>query len=419
MLELTFLIGFGCIVLLLGTRARPIMAALLVAYVARAGAAVISEYVYRLPSGRADARVFSRHAADLADLPLGIFLTVFDPTNTFNSYGWFVALCYRVVGTVELIPVLINVLFGTLVVFFIYKASRIVWGAKVAVRITWVAALFPSFIHYSAVLLREVWIVLPFTIGAYFLVRYLYLGNRPGDAIGAVVFTALSALFHGAMIAGVFGLLIYFAYRSVRIFLWEEQVSVGELAAIALLIVVALPLTTYWAGVGMQLSSVGDLQALAEPEEFYETVERRTESATRGGAAYPEALTIRGPADMTVKLPPRVVYFLFSPFPWDIRTVRHIIGVADAVFYLLLFYAMYTRWPELRRRKVLMLCFMIVPLVLAFSLGTSNFGTGIRHRAKIFSVFLVMAGGLLWMKRRPPRAERTVKRDALSVTSGT
>lgn len=398
MIEFASALLFFAVVVLLATRARPILYALLGAYILRLGAAIVNVYIYRLPGGRSDARGFESTGWDFANLPWDLYLAAFDPTSAYPAYGWFVALPYRLVGRVELVPHLVNVLLGTLIVFFVYKAVRVAWGQSTAVYTAWVAAVFPSFVHYSAVLLREVWIILPLTVGVYFFVRYLYQGRHPEDAIGAAGFIALSAVFHGAMAVGLLGLLGYFVWRGVRLLGWARQISLLEVFTIGFLAFVALPLALYWTGDDIYLSSVGAVQELVEPDRFVEQAADAGGRRLHGEAAYPAFLDMETGGDLATTLLPRVVYLLYSPFPWDISGMNHLLGFVDAAFYLVITYAIYVNWPVLRRKKVLALLLILVPLILAFAIGTSNFGTGIRHRAKLFSLLLIFSGGI-WAGR--------------------
>ena len=47
---------------------------------------------------------------------------------------------------------------------------------------------------------------------------------------------------------------------------------------------------------------------------------------------------INSPVEVVYKVPVRAVYFLFSPFPWDIKKFSHIIGAIDGLAYLILVY---------------------------------------------------------------------------------
>jgi hypothetical protein len=66
-------------------------------------------------------------------------------------------------------------------------------------------------------------------------------------------------------------------------------------------------------------------------------------------------------------------------------------------------------WRSVKQnRSALVLLIVMLALYLLFSLGVSNFGTAIRHRAKMSPLLLVIAAGLPVL-RRQARAEYRLK----------
>ena len=85
---------------------------------------------------------------------------------------------------------------------------------------------------------------------------------------------------------------------------------------------------------------------------FHQTINikkllRRTQMSTRGTAAWPKWTIANQPSELIYKTPVRAVYFLFSPFPWNLKSTNHLIGMLDAFLYMYLFYLI------LKNRKVI------------------------------------------------------------------
>ena len=103
-------------------------------------------------------------------------------------------------------------------------------------------------------------------------------------------------------------------------------------------------------------------------------------------------LIINSPAELFYKGPLKTIYFLFSPFPWDIKKSSHLIGFLDSLIYLWLIYLIIKNikiiWddPALRIISIILMIYII-----AFGLGVSNFGTSIRHRVKFVSLFIILS----------------------------
>jgi hypothetical protein len=258
----------------------------------------------------------------------------------------------------------------------------------------WVAALFPSFLHYHSILLREVWVALGFTLSVYFFARYLYETRSFYHALLSLLAMGFATLFHGGMVAGIVGLLLYFFWRFIQ--LWRDLAlrSTGaprmEFIGSTLLIGIVFPLLVYGIVTGVDINKVGDLRGLFQPEAFTERAVQVAQSRMRGGASYPALLNLRGASDIVVKTAPRTVYFLFSPFPWDVRKTVHAVAMIDSLLYALIFYYIFRNWVKIKRNRLPVMMLVLVPIVLAFSIGSSNFGTAMRHRAKIASFIICM-----------------------------
>ena len=128
-----------------------------------------------------------------------------------------------------------------------------------------------------------------------------------------------------------------------------------------------------------------------------------TVSAVHGelGASFPK-WTI--PSDMTDFFPKvfiRIFYFLYSPFPWDIKRTVHIFGFIDVIFILYLTYGIWNNriqiWqnPETRVLLLILLTFIFI-----YGVGSSNFGTSIRHKSKFIFIAICLIAPKLHRFRR-------------------
>jgi hypothetical protein len=94
-------------------------------------------------------------------------------------------------------------------------------------------------------------------------------------------------------------------------------------------------------------------------------------------------------------MPLRLVYFVFSPMPYDVRGVGDLAAIIlDSSFYYFLVYII------VRSRKIMNdNMFRILPKIffilfltvsIGFALGTENSGTAMRHRSKIFPALIIV-----------------------------
>ena len=107
-----------------------------------------------------------------------------------------------------------------------------------------------------------------------------------------------------------------------------------------------------------------------------------------GGSSYARYVgNSSNPLNMIIYTPLRIVFFLFSPFPWQWRGLSDIIAfVFSSLFFL------YTAWCNIRflrsgekknRTLVIALTIVAVCTAFVFAWGVSNTGTACRHRDKM------------------------------------
>jgi hypothetical protein len=108
-------------------------------------------------------------------------------------------------------------------------------------------------------------------------------------------------------------------------------------------------------------------------------------------AAFPEWTVPKTPAELIYKAPIRVLYFIFSPFIWDVTEIPHLFGMFDGMFFIMLFILVIKNIKLIWSDPILRTIFIIlISYFVIFGLSTGNFGTGIRHRTKFLIVSILL-----------------------------
>ena len=116
-----------------------------------------------------------------------------------------------------------------------------------------------------------------------------------------------------------------------------------------------------------------------------------------GDAAYPSWIIAETPIEFLLLLVPKLFYFLFSPFPWDISKSRHFIGMLDGVVYIMLFLSIYSHRKYIKSNpQAFILLVFVIFLSLIFSIAVANFGTGLRHRSKMLPIIIIIAAPFIY-----------------------
>ena len=113
-----------------------------------------------------------------------------------------------------------------------------------------------------------------------------------------------------------------------------------------------------------------------------------------------------------LSIPLRILYTLFSPFPWDFRStsIGFQVGKVDAIlWYVLLYHAVRAGREMWRtdRGTLLMFLVVLVPLTIAYALTVANIGLILRQRMPIVmlgSVLAVRDPRGLFVRRAPEAA---------------
>jgi len=119
----------------------------------------------------------------------------------------------------------------------------------------------------------------------------------------------------------------------------------------------------------------------------------RQELAT-GGSAFHGQADVSTPAKALAFLPIGIVYFFFSPFPWEITSVLKLFSLPEMILIYALTPAA-VRGIAYAARERLRDCFQVLMLTglltVSYSLGEGNVGTLYRHRAQVLGFYLMFA----------------------------
>lgn len=381
----TGLLVAGSVTLLLATKYRPISGALAIAFSARASAALFHFYIAPLPDGTADAVTFERYAWEWGRDGLLEAFNHFPGLDAY-FYAWLMSLVYAVSDRNLLLLQSINVLAGVLGVLVTFQLVKELWGVRDAAKAAWVMALFPALVQYGALPMREAGFLLFLMIGFLGVVRWSRYAGWTGLGFAAAGFSC-AAFFHGGAFVALIGLVGVIGLSAFRRCL--EGLLRGKIPVIpSLAILLVAVLIVVYVGSELSIHKLGTATEMVSAERWMHYFQSRV----YGNARYPEWIQPESSADLIWSVPVRAVYLLSAPFPWDLREPAHLIGLIDGLLYFALLALIWRHrsavWADPGARTLLLI---LVPLVLAFGVGSGNFGTGLRHRAKLVGVLVALA----------------------------
>jgi hypothetical protein len=366
---------------------KEIRVVLIIALISRLTLLILSDYL-RLPD-ISDSHAFEEFAwiKSQGGLSEGILKNFrFFGSEFFSS---FLAFFYLFLPREVLLLSLISVVVSLLVIVQAWKVLVENCGRIFAKNSVYFLAIFPSFLIYSVQPLREVWVVLFLIMGIKYALNWFDSGNNI-SAILASIFFVIASFFHEGMML-VFSMFILFYLCNIT---FKTKFTISQLLSLVIFIpLVAVFFSAIFLGsINLAKLGGGDLSNLIN----YEYYMYYFNSRMSGSASYPAHINPSSAVDFIWAIPLRLIYFLFSPFILDIFNNIRIIdlfGLIDALIYLIIFvYILKNLKYIAMNKKSKFLLFILMPVILAFSIGVGNYGTAIRHRAKFIIVFLLLLG---------------------------
>ena len=313
-------------------------------------------------------------------------------TNQPLGYFYVNAVMFYLFGPSQLPVKFLNAFIGASSARYVFLIARSLFGPAVARRTAVLCQFFPSLVLWSVLNIRDVWVV--------FLILFIswksYEGVRryaPGAVLGVVLAALVLSWFRDYLFYVV-------ALPPVVAFLIGRRSHLGRNFMLALLAGLGILLLVQHARAGATAIDRMTLEALSKARQDLAT----------GGSSLGENVDISTPGRALAYLPKGLVYFLFSPFPWQITSVLKAFALPEMLLIYFLTPAMirgirYT--VRTRFREALQILLVTSLLTVSYALGEGNVGTLYRHRAQAISMYLMFAAaGIELKKSRDLQADR-------------
>ncbi|RXG63418.1 hypothetical protein ES695_17405, partial [Candidatus Atribacteria bacterium 1244-E10-H5-B2] len=300
---------------------------LIIAFALRTGLALFNAFVLHLPDSTQDAVGFELTGWEYATAwNTGLEANVTISRYATITYTKIIGAIYFISGRVPLIVQFVNVVLGVLIVYYVYKIIIELGATKRSAQIgSAITALFPTLCLYSAITLRG-----PFTsffaiVSVFYFFKWLNSG-KVSKLVLAATFLLLSSAVFGAMILIGIVYAIFFIFYEAKIKKWRLVSKQSFLG----IFIVTLVIVIYGSFLMDKLPANISLVFSPDYMSYKVTV------VAEGGAAYLVGFTPNSILDIIIQSPVRMVYFLLAPFPWMISSPGQILGLIDALLYLVL-----------------------------------------------------------------------------------
>lgn len=307
----------------------------------------------------------------------------------YGLYAQFVGIIYYLFGgSVKMFVQHINILLfiastmKIIEVLNLYKVDE----KYINLSIFLYVFIMPVSLFQSTILLREMMIVYFMTQSIYSLLKYLK-NNIKIYILYAYIFLFIASAFHSGLIIVVLPYTYILCLYDFR----YSKFIVTHKSMILLIITIGVIIAGFnvFGEYFVHLKGIEDIQSIIDKVN-------PSEHAKSAGSAYLKDLYVVSGLGLILFTPLKVLYFLFSPMPWQIRGGMDIVTfLLDSMLYVI---AMYS-YGNMKKKKhkipieiyniVNILYTIYLIMVIPYAWGTVAAGTAIRHRFKGFFIILI------------------------------
>jgi hypothetical protein len=318
------------------------------------------------------------------------------------GYPYLVGAMYTTYGYSKTIPLLVNTVVGAAAIFPVHALAGRFGGREAARRAALLVAFFPSLVLWSSLMVRDSWILL-FLAGSFYFADGLRRRLTAKDVAGLVLCLACLVTLR-TYIAVVIGCAVaagmVLGNKSA-----PRAIFVGVLAMVALIAAIRN-------GIGATHHlETASLETLA--------LQRRYNAMGPSVAgSLGSDVDISSPTAAVTYLPLGLLYFYFSPFPWQIGSVRQVFALVDLLVWYAIMPSILTGFLWMlrkRTRAVLPLLFTVIGISVLYALVEGNIGIIFRHRAQIIVPLCIVAGVGYARKRRAAAKAKETSEDPFSL----
>lgn len=337
-----------------------------------------------------DADGYAVNALRYAAMPMDeLFMNI--PTGAY-LYSWIISFFFRIFGPCYMPVRAMNMAVSVWCVIIAVDIASLLYHNEKTVKITALCmALFPNLIRFSSYFANREPLLLLFTL-LYIKYSYKYYSsNRMRNLLLSIVCLIPAMILHTSMIAMMVLTMMIIVTRTsngrnkMSILAGKVFLLVATVIAFAYMLLNGIGTEKFDIAGGVELSvsgisSIGNMSAA-------------------GRAAYLSEVSFSNPILTVLFLPVRMAYFLYTPFVWMVRSAVDILGLFDATLYLWISIIMLKKVKALssHRQKtkeekfIFFMLLVLIVMIAMFGAVTSNYGTAIRHRCKLFALFLLIS----------------------------
>jgi hypothetical protein len=295
-----------------------------------------------------------------------------------HAYIYWNAILFYIFGPETLmLPKCINSIFGALTPIFFYRISWKITNPLSARYTLYITSLAPSMILWSTLNLRDSFAILSITSSIYYAISL-----KENFQVGDVVKFGLSMILVTALRSYMFailGLALALSFVGFRKGHMTRDFFVGLFMALVIAYI-------------FRSLNLGESDALKNAS--FEQMHNMRVGLASGNSAYAVGTDVSSPTKALLFLPVGIVYFLFTPFPWQISGIRQLLAFPEVLLFYILFPSMVRGLRRAIKEDLVRWLPVLLPAFLVtvtYSIVEGNVGTAFRHKAQVLGLYFILA----------------------------
>jgi len=346
--------------------------------------AVTNAYFFTTIGADADAKTFHRIGMELAqngDFSFGI---------GSRGYKQFLGIVYYIFGPSHLLGQSLSILAFVLSCIVLLKLMRFLGVQRHQGAVLMFFGALPTMVLLGSVTLRESYQVLFFMLAVYYAVKF-HMRKSYASVFGVLMAALAMGFFHK-------GLMLYAVFLVISVTMWRIRparglwtISKSRLIALALLLIGLGSVLVF----PMIVSGIPGIETMAAiiQGRGLEYVTHYRESSALSRATYGIMLDTSSWVSLALTSIQMFFYYLFVPFPWQVSNLMDLYAAMESWLRLVLIIFSIKTWRAARgeqQRLYGLLLILYFSMAFLWAMGTTNYGTAIRHHMVNYWLIVLM-----------------------------
>lgn len=353
--------------------------------------AFTNAFWFRTLGADMDANSFHVLAVNLSET--GVFVFQSDASLYKNILGFL----YSLTAPSHIIGEQLSILSISISIIFFIKILDLLELKRNQAAMVALYAGLPTMFMLGAITLREPIQLSLLVISVYFgLKMRVVLKNKLINFILLVVFATASGLFHKGIF--LFSIILIFLFLIWNIDEIKKQSKISKYRLLTLIFTPFLILTFFFFASNSDITGAEIYRKLLN-FDFLDSIARHRTYTPIGRASY--NIDFDYSSIFMIIYSSFLIYinYLFAPFVWQISSIFDVYASTEALLHLILIYysiKLLVKKSIGRHKLIVLMFFFFFFITLIYALGTTNYGTGMRHKMLSWWLLVITGGPLFF-----------------------